>query len=95
MPASGPATASGKVIPLRGDTVESVDEFVKQVRDHIDGWGIAGTNLYWRPVVVLNVAPDGQQRASDLTRLLKNSGLEIRADETAKNSPQGSAHETR
>jgi hypothetical protein len=95
LPDSGPATSGGKAIPLRGDTVESVDEFVKQVRDHIDGWGIAGTNLYWRPVVVLNVAPGGQQRANDLTRLLKNSGLEIRADETAKNLPQGSAHETR
>jgi hypothetical protein len=95
LPDSGPATAGGKVIPLHGDTVESVDEFVKQVRDHIDGWGIAGTNLYWRPVVVLNVGPDGQQRASDLARLLKNSGLEIRSDETAKNLPQGNAHETR
>jgi hypothetical protein len=95
LPDSGPETIGLKSIPLRGDTVESVDEFVKQVRDHIDGWGIAGTNLYWRPVVVLNVGPDGQQRASDLARLLKNSGLEIRADETAKNLPQGSAHETR
>jgi hypothetical protein len=95
LPDSGPATAGGKSIPMRGDTVESVDEFVKQVRDHIDGWGIAGNNLYWRPVVVLNVGPDGQQRATDLARLLKNSGLEVRADETAKNLPQGSAHETR
>jgi hypothetical protein len=95
LPDSGPATAAGKVIRMHGDTVESVDEFVKQVRDHIDGWGIAGNNLYWRPVVVLSVGPGGQQRANDLSRLLKNSGLEIRADETAKNLPQGSAHETR
>lgn len=87
--------AGGKTIALKGDTVESVDEFVKQVRDHIEGWGIAGKDLYWRPVVVLNVQPDGQVRASDLNRLLKNSGLEVRADETAKNVPQGGGHETR
>jgi hypothetical protein len=93
-PDSGPA-AAGKMIAMKGDTVESIDEFVKQVRDHIDGWGIAGNNLYWRPVVVLTVAPDAQQRASDLERLLKNSGLEIRSDETAKNMPQVGAHETR
>ena len=80
---------------MRGDTVESVDTCVKEVRDHIDGWGIAGNNLYWRPVVVLSVGPDGQQRASDLARLLKNSGLELRSDETAKHLPQGGAHETR
>ncbi len=95
LPDSGPAMAGGKVIPMPGDTVESVDEFVKQVRDHIDGWGIAGTNLYWRPVVVLSVGPDGQQRASDLARLLKNSGLELKTDETAKVTPHGGAHETR
>lgn len=94
LPDSG-LTSGGKVVPLRGDTVESVDEFVKQVREHIDGWGIAGTNLYWRPVVVLSVGPDGERRANDLERLLKNSGLEVRSDETAKNSPQGGAHETR
>jgi hypothetical protein len=93
-PDSGPATA-GNAIAMKGDTIESVDEFVKQVRDHIDGWGIAGNNLYWRPVVVLTVAPDAHERASDLERLLKNSGLEIRSDETAKNMPQGGAHETR
>jgi hypothetical protein len=44
---------------------------------------------------VLYVAPDGQRRASDMTRLLKNSGLDVRVDETAKNSPQGANHETR
>jgi hypothetical protein len=93
-PDSGPPTA-GKLVAMKGDTVESVDEFVKQVRDHIDGWGIAGTNLYWRPVVVLTIAPDAHQRASDLERLLKNSGLELRSDETAKNMPQGAEHETR
>jgi hypothetical protein len=95
LPDSARATAAGKVIPMHGDTVESVDEFVKQVRDHIEGWGIAGNDLYWRPVVVLSVGPDGGQRASDLARLLKNSGLEVRADETAKNLSKGTAHETR
>jgi hypothetical protein len=91
---SGPADA-GIVLKMQGDTVETIDEFVKRVREHIDGWGIAGTGLYWRPVVMLNVAPDGQRRAEDLTRLLRNSGLDLRTDETARNSPQGSTNETR
>jgi hypothetical protein len=95
MPDSGPTNPASTVIKLPGDTVESIDEFVKQVRDHIDGWGIAGNGLYWRPVVLLNVAPDGQRRADDLARLLKNSGLDVRRDETAQKPPQGSAHETR
>jgi hypothetical protein len=97
MPDSAPPAGGtgGKVIPMQSDTVESIDEFVKQVRDHIDGWGIAGNGLYWRPVVMLRVGPDGQQRADDLARLLKNSGLEIRTDQIANKSPQGSTDETR
>ena len=89
----GPAPA--KVVPLQGDTILSLDEFVKQVHGEIDGWGIAGNGLYWRPVIILDVAPTGQRRANDLARLLKNSGLELRADETASNAPQGKPNETR
>jgi hypothetical protein len=93
---ANPATvAAGRVVPLSGDTVESVDQFVKQVHAQIDGWGIAGNGLYWRPVIILAVGPDGQKRADDLARLLKNSGLEIRANETASKAPQGQTHETR
>jgi hypothetical protein len=81
--------AAGKTIPLQGDTVQSLDAFVAEVRKLIDDWGIAGENLYWRPVLVLSVAPDGQQRAADLARLLKNSGLELSTDEVAHTTSQG------
>ena len=93
--ASPAGVTAGKVVPMRGDTVESIDEFVKQVHDQIDGWGIAGNGLYWRPVVRLQVEAGGQQRADDLARLLINSGLEIRTDQVANHSTQGTAHETR
>jgi hypothetical protein len=95
MPDSAPSNSDVRSIPLTGDTVESLDDFVQRVREQIDGWGIAGDGLYWRPVVLLNVEPDGAKRASDLTRLLKNSGLDVRTDETARNPMQGSGHETR
>jgi hypothetical protein len=47
---------------------------------------MAGTNLYWRPVIVLSVAPQGERRANDLERLLRNSGLELKTDEVANNA---------
>jgi hypothetical protein len=81
--------AGGTAIPMRGDTVEAVEEFVTHVHKCVDGWGIAGDGLYWRPVLVLTVAPDGQRRADDLARLLKNSGLEIRSGDTAQSNRQG------
>jgi hypothetical protein len=80
---------NGQIVPMKGDTIESLDEFVKEVRSHIDGWGIAGGGLYWRPVLVLNVGPDGERRANDLARLLKNSGLELNRGGVASNPPQG------
>jgi hypothetical protein len=82
-------TPAGTAVSLQGDTVQSLDEFVKQVRDQIDGWGMAGNGLYWRPVILLTVGPNGQRRADDLQRLLRNSGLELRTDETANHAPQG------
>jgi hypothetical protein len=85
----------GKIVPFQGDTVQSVDDFVKQLHYQIDGWGIAGNGLYWRPVISLSVAPDGQRRAADLARLLKNSGLEIRTEDAAQSASGGPAHETR
>jgi hypothetical protein len=88
-------TPPGDVVPFQGDTVEAVDEFVKQVHERIESWGIAGNGLYWRPVLLLTVGPQGERRAGDLTRLLKNSGLEVRTSETARNTSEGDKHETR
>jgi hypothetical protein len=83
------STAGGTAIPMQGDTVEAVEPFVTHVRKCVDGWGIAGDGLYWRPVLVLVVAPDGKRRADDLARLLKNSGLELQSSDTAQSNKQG------
>jgi hypothetical protein len=85
---------ASKAIPLNGDTVESIDELVRIVHEQVDSWGIAGDGLYWRPVLTLHVSPDGRQRAEDLTRLLKDSGLEIRSAATATHMPQGDPRAT-
>jgi hypothetical protein len=90
-PAGGPET----IVKFHGDTIESVDEFVKQVQREIDGWGIAGNGLYWRPVLILTVTPDGAGRANDLSRLLKNSGLELKSESAARNASSEGPHETR
>jgi hypothetical protein len=81
-----PSSAGGKVIPMQGDTVQALDAFVQEVHGEIDGWGMAGKDLYWRPVIMLSVAPQGERRASDMERLLRNSGLELRTDEIANNA---------
>jgi hypothetical protein len=84
----------GKTIALQRDTVESIDELVDAVHEQIDGWGIAGNGLYWRPVLTLHVSPDGSRRADDLNRLLRNSGLELQYPVTATQSPRGNRNAT-
>jgi hypothetical protein len=79
---------AGKTVPIQGDTVQALDAFVTEIRETIDDWGIAGENLYWRPVLVLSITPDGQKRAADLSRLLKNSGLELSTGAVANKNPQ-------
>jgi hypothetical protein len=86
---------TGKTIPFEGDTVESMQEFVKAVEQQVDGWGIAGNNLYWRPVLEIQVGPDGQRRAEEMVRLLKNSDLEVQLPATATQIPQGAPRATR
>lgn len=94
-PKTGITITGGKEIPLQGATRFAVDDFVSALREHVRGWGIAGSGLYWRPVLVLNVGPDGRQRAYDLADLLKNSGIDIRSTATAQRSDQDNSNATR
>lgn len=87
--------AGGAVVPLLGSTEGSLDEFVKRVQQQVRSWGIAGQGLYWRPVLKLNVAPDGADRAQDLARLLERSGIEIDYQQTAAAPDRGGADATR
>jgi hypothetical protein len=87
--------SSDDVVKLQGDTVESIDRFVERVRHRVEGWGIAGQGLYWRPVLMLTVGPDGGRRAEDLVRILKNSGLEVMAEGLASKPFESKGHETR
>lgn len=64
-------------IKLGQHTEDSVDELVSGVWDHMKGWGLAGRGMYWRPTLVLEVAPDAVARYSDLQALLADSGMEV------------------
>jgi hypothetical protein len=59
-------------------TVDSVDLLVQAVHAKVNGWGIAGDRMYWRPELVLSETPDGRSRREDLERLLADSGLDTR-----------------
>lgn len=68
-----------KTVPLGARTEDSVDQLVSGVWDHMKGWGLAGRGMYWRPNLVMEVAPGAETRFSELQALLAGSGMEVKA----------------
>jgi hypothetical protein len=75
---------AGKLVPINERHAIPVEKFVSELWNHMEQWGIAGNGLYWKPVLVLNVAPGGERRAAELTQLLRNSGVDVRTSDTAQ-----------
>ena len=71
-------TESELVVPLDPSSTRSVNRFVSNVWEHMDTWGIAGRNMYWRPVLEFRVAPGGEDRYADFSRLLEGSGFIVK-----------------
>jgi len=71
-------TGTRKTVALHGSTDSAVDEFVSAIWKHVEGWGIAGAGMYWKPVLRVEVAPGGEQRFQQLRQLLDRSGIDVR-----------------
>ncbi|WP_425618413.1 hypothetical protein NA78x_002118 [Anatilimnocola sp. NA78] len=56
---------------------EEVDQFVKAVQKHLDSWGAAMTNGYWKPVLQVEVTRAGEPQFETLQQMLSGSGFEI------------------
>lgn len=65
-------------IPVLAKTADAIDPLVKAVYSRVDGWGIAGDRMYWKPQLVLAETQDGRSRREELERLLADSGLDTR-----------------
>jgi len=75
VPGGNPQRA--ETITLGPQTIDAVDDFVAAVWREIDAWGVAGTGMYWRPVLNVRVAVGGERRFRDLSVLLEGSGLRV------------------
>jgi hypothetical protein len=67
-----------KMVPFGDSSERSIDKLMAAVWEDMDSWGIAGRNMYWRPILSVNVAPGAEQRFEELTILLRGSGLNVR-----------------
>jgi hypothetical protein len=67
-----------KVIEFGEHSEDAVQELATAVWDRIDTWGAAGQGMYWRPELIMEVEPGGEQRFKELKALLADSGLDVR-----------------
>ena len=78
--AAQPGGAGEQVIPFNGPPVDAAEKLVDAVWNVLDGWGIAGRGMYWKPILKFQVAAGAEHRLTQLQQLLDGSGLIIEAD---------------
>jgi hypothetical protein len=84
--------ATGQEISLDQPIHDISDSFTNAVQERIEEWGIAGSGMYWRPVLELHVEPDATMTAARIVHLLKDSGVEVQLPATADAGTNGSTN---
>jgi hypothetical protein len=64
-------------VPMSGSTRSAIDPFVQHLWKRMEGWGLAGSNAYWKPLLRVEVKPDAEDRFTDFQQLMDGSGLLI------------------
>lgn len=79
---------SGLLRPHRIDTTinapAATQEFVVQLWEFMESWGIAGANMYWKPVLKVTVAPGAESAFEQFQKQLDRSGFVIERDTNRK-----------
>ena len=58
--------------------MDAVDQFVSDLWQYIEEWQMAGPGLFWKPELLIEVAPGGRQRFEQLAGLLEGSGITVK-----------------
>jgi hypothetical protein len=91
---AGTAAQKPAVISFHQPTERVLDDLAAAVQQHIKDWGLAGQGMYWRPTLVLQVAPGADRHAIRLNDLLKDSGVDVHFKDVAS-KPEDPSHATR
>lgn len=71
------ASDAPQEVPIGGSLRSSIDQFVSTVRERMDSWGTAGRGSYWKPLLIVDVAPGAEARFGELAGLLRGSGIDV------------------
>jgi ElaB/YqjD/DUF883 family membrane-anchored ribosome-binding protein len=64
-------------VPLTESTEYHIDEMIDLVWKRVEQWGAAAPRSYWKPQLMIEVQPGGNERASEIQSLLERSGLDV------------------
>lgn len=71
-----------------------MDQLSAAIQRQVSDWGLAGDGMYWRPTLVVSVAPGAERQAERLSELLDNSGVDVRLPQATARAAGGN-HGTR
>ncbi len=72
------AASNQVTIAIGQSPQQSAERLAKAITDRVAGWGIALGGGYWKPELVVDVAPGAEARCAQLERLLEGSGLTVK-----------------
>jgi hypothetical protein len=84
----GGTEADASIVSFKQPVDRVVDQLAGAVQMQVVDWGLAGDAMYWRPTLVVTVAPGAQRQAERLAQLLDNSGLDVRLPQSTANASQ-------
>lgn len=79
-----PQTRKTPEIMLTDSTSRAMDDLVSAVWDHMKTWGFAGRQMYWKPVLNVEVSSGAETRFQEIETLLAGSGIEVHRVEVSK-----------
>jgi TolA-binding protein len=84
----GGTEADATIVSFKQPVDRVVDQLAGAVQMQVVDWGLAGDAMYWRPTLVVTVAPGAQRQAERLAQLLDNSGLDVRLPQSTASASQ-------
>ncbi len=70
-------TSNQVTVPIGKSPQASAEKLAQAISERVSGWGIALGGGYWKPELVVDVAPGAEARYGQLERLLEGSGLKV------------------
>ena len=71
-------TSNQVTVPIGQSPQASAEKLAQAITDRVGGWGIALGGGYWKPELLVDVAPGAEGRFGQLERLLEGSGLNVK-----------------